>query len=86
MYFTSGTFLAQTRAVYCETMTSSLRVIRRKLNKKILEMHKILLLLFNYSIKILKYYMVILLKIQQNIFILLKIWWYDFDIFNAYLF
>ena len=65
-------FLAQTGAAYCAAMTSSLRAIRRKPNEKILEMHKILLF-FNYSIKILKYYIVILLKIQQDIFILLKI-------------
>jgi len=65
-------FLAQTRAVYCATMTSSLRAIKRKRNEEILEMHKILLLFFNYSIKILNYYIVILLKLQWDIFIFTK--------------
>ena len=47
-------------------------------------MHKILELFFNYSIKILNYYIVILLKMRWDIFILLKIWLYDFDFFNIY--
>jgi len=42
VYFISGTFLAQTQAMYCATPTSSLRVIRRKSNERILDMHKIL--------------------------------------------
>jgi len=42
VYFFSETFLAQTQVAYYATPTLSLRKIRRKPNKRILEMHKIL--------------------------------------------
>ena len=66
IYFISETFLAQTSTAYYATMTSSLRAIRRKSKERILEIYMILLLLFNYSIKILNYYIAMLLKYDET--------------------